>query len=629
MINALDGLFANNGIRRNAELQSLIAQYRALSVTTAIRPAVNDQRKLYGAAKSEWDLLISAVRPLTDIFPSPRMSVNGFGSGATTFDVGSNVANIVSLPLPGNTLTDVIDQWTAITLFNNNLRKFCQYFVLTKGQLEQINSVLGPAENAKDSSATAAFKNTDAQTTGGITELTLDIAAFASDLSDAGYAINTAELKLLGDPIPLVRSLFSRAGGIPLGVAQAFEAEDITPDEVVVIAGTGPVPNQIVGKVFRSLARVTGVELRQALAILKNNTANVANLQDLLNPKLLFSRSWETFTIRTANGLIPLYISGNLNPVLPDFKMPRYAQLLNNDDAIIFFAASVGLRQLSGITGADVLDVAKALLSVETNTGLSDVVGLAEPAASITEIQSAMGQEGTGPKGMYLLRDAFGTISGIPFVEKMSEMLGLIAQINYSSLLTPFQNLVWPTATFTGPSDPDNPNKWVIVLSPPDNSDPLNPIPGDYIVGDTEADVYSNSAYIALILPELQIARIAAQNVRATFDSLISDADLLYSDCTAQLRREQAIRDSIEDDGGFYIAQLPAQKSALIGFVASLHEFGTDESPGGANEVMERIVDTTLAGQAIEGSLREGRNIKALREAGISTDSFLPLVDLG
>ena len=64
---------------------------------------------------------------------------------------------------------------------------------------------------------------------------------------------------------------------------------------------------------------------------------------------------------------------------------------------------------------------------------------------------------------------------------------------------------------------------------------------------------------------------------------------------------------------------------AVMSFAGNLHEYGLDISTGGANSVLTAVANsTTLSGQALVASLREGRNIFALQLAGIEMDTQLP-----
>ena len=64
-------------------------------------------------------------------------------------------------------------------------------------------------------------------------------------------------------------------------------------------------------------------------------------------------------------------------------------------------------------------------------------------------------------------------------------------------------------------------------------------------------------------------------------------------------------------------------KSTVQGFVSNLHSIGQDTSLGGSAYVIEKLADTRIkGGQAVIASMREGRNIQRLAEAGIPTDLF-------
>jgi subtilisin family serine protease len=68
----------------------------------------------------------------------------------------------------------------------------------------------------------------------------------------------------------------------------------------------------------------------------------------------------------------------------------------------------------------------------------------------------------------------------------------------------------------------------------------------------------------------------------------------------------------------------PNSKSSTMSFASSLHEYGLDESEGGASQYITAVADsTTLGGQSILASLQEGRNLASLNDAGMQLDTQL------
>ena len=64
--------------------------------------------------------------------------------------------------------------------------------------------------------------------------------------------------------------------------------------------------------------------------------------------------------------------------------------------------------------------------------------------------------------------------------------------------------------------------------------------------------------------------------------------------------------------------------STALGLASQLHDIGLDVSTGGAAQFFENIANTsTITGQAVIASMREGRNIAVLNAAGIQLDTQL------
>jgi hypothetical protein len=61
-----------------------------------------------------------------------------------------------------------------------------------------------------------------------------------------------------------------------------------------------------------------------------------------------------------------------------------------------------------------------------------------------------------------------------------------------------------------------------------------------------------------------------------------------------------------------------------MGICSSLHDIGTDVSKDGPNQLFTAMANVQQqAGQAVIASFREGRNIAALGNAGVGTDTQL------
>jgi hypothetical protein len=64
--------------------------------------------------------------------------------------------------------------------------------------------------------------------------------------------------------------------------------------------------------------------------------------------------------------------------------------------------------------------------------------------------------------------------------------------------------------------------------------------------------------------------------------------------------------------------------SSVLGFTSQLHDLGLDVTEGGAAQFLQETANiSTLSGQAVIASMREGRNIAVLNAVGIQLDTQL------
>ena len=65
--------------------------------------------------------------------------------------------------------------------------------------------------------------------------------------------------------------------------------------------------------------------------------------------------------------------------------------------------------------------------------------------------------------------------------------------------------------------------------------------------------------------------------------------------------------------------------SIVQSFGSSLHDIGKDIAAGGPAQFIAAISDTTTqSGQAVIATMREGRNLAVLENAGVRTDTQIP-----
>lgn len=111
---------------------------------------------------------------------------------------------------------------------------------------------------------------------------------------------------------------------------------------------------------------------------------------------------------------------------------------------------------------------------------------------------------------------------------------------------------------------------------------------------------------------------IAEQISSGTYD--VSALTIQYNEMCAQISREITNLENAQVD----FASIKPSLSAAMSLASSLHDIGLDTTEHGPNQWLTAAADpATTGGQAIVGSLKEGRNIDALQATGVGTNTQL------
>jgi hypothetical protein len=76
---------------------------------------------------------------------------------------------------------------------------------------------------------------------------------------------------------------------------------------------------------YQAMTQITGNDLAQVLSAMGMTTVGINTMADLLNPAKLFPNSFQSLTVPTANGSLPMYTNaaGSVNPSLKT-ALPPY-----------------------------------------------------------------------------------------------------------------------------------------------------------------------------------------------------------------------------------------------------------------------------------------------------------------
>jgi len=221
--------------------------------------------------------------------------------------------------------------------------------------------------------------------------------------------------------------------------------------------------------------------------------------------------------------------------------------------------------------------------------------------ASVQNFYKAQLGQGSGPNGTILLVDVIGAASGYIITGNLNTVSNSISNLQANSTLTTlsacYDNMLGTLGNVYG-----GPVGNVII--------PTGPGAGTYNSWD--------EAFETGLIPA---ANTAINNIVANNTSEVTYANSAWGNVILTLKTQQLNQFSAEIDFGNI---QPDSKSSAISFAESLHEYGDDIGPGGASEYLTALSNpNSLSGQSVVASLREGRNITALQNAGIQLDTQL------
>jgi hypothetical protein len=504
-------------------------------------------------------------------------------------------------------------------IFGADISKFIQIYNQAQGYQSTVNQFINSSNNTQGLDAT--FIDMDALTTGGISLLSNDTEILGDDLTKLGQLINPAEVMLQGYPSALVRQVFNVGGLLPalrsalslVGLTTA-QLSDIVKSNVA-LAGT------VEKSIYTALTTVKNDDLTQVLFLLDVTTRNLSTMADLLNPVKIFPDSYQSLTTRTSTGTELIYLpSGAVNSNLEtafatDAAYQELKKIIPPDQALANRAWVRSLLQVKNIYTIILPDLAIAVSATETNSGLGDINALTQTVPDSVKItlnnelvpNITLGNltipSGTGDNGTLLLSDFIGTPAGIPYVAQLgtaSITINLMQTRGWLSSLTDNTTglFVQMNKTLAG----DYGNAPVVI--------PGGPAAGSY----ANVDV----AFETGLIPN---AVSAIANISSMYPG---DSNTLVE--TFTLMSNQLIREPMNLALADVDANtLPANnKTAIMSFATSLHSIGEDATVGGPNDIISSMANaSSQSGQAIIASLREGRNITALGDVGISTDTQL------
>lgn len=660
MINASSGMLpgvagpGNYSLGVNTQLITAIENYQGLGVISAFRSMYGTVGTALGSVPTGLkNLMASSYPAITDaaVYTDPS-------SGFSGTQVTSSGDNRVPFSPDRRFMTDLVlsnaevllgYDSTAGAIPNTNstrdLSKFCQIFGMGKGYLGQANEIVNSTKNSDIPAI--AFTSMENLSSGGVSQVTPAFGPFGKDLTALGQLMNLATLDRQGYPSNLIRQLLSTGGLLP-PVYAALQFYEVP---VAVIASLRSAASEIAPadelKMYQALASVTGDDLAQILKLLDITTPNITTAADLLNPQLIFPLSYRTFVIQIPiGGPVPInervYIDGtSVSSKVQAFFATNdnyitLSKIIPPEQALANCAWVYSMNQIKNIKSSKFEKFAASVAVLENNAGLSNVNNLTAPIPlGVQSSINAAFATGTGPDNTVTIYDFVGTAAGYVHTDAFTQITAILAPMDFSALIA-FYGVISGTAlgNYTvedytpapppvNPGDPPGADVLTGYTTSPPGVGSFSTLIADY---PTAADARAASINMA-INAESPIATSLAEAAAAANQAGLDKTNILWSNMDAQLNREtqnHVLADLIFDYTlGVFKDISGNSRSAVMSFVGGLHGLGKDVTAGGPAEFLEKVAVSNLPGNSVIAAMREGRNLKALSDAGISTDTQL------
>ncbi len=300
-------------------------------------------------------------------------------------------------------------------------------------------------------------------------------------------------------------------------------------------------------------------------------------------------------------------------------------KIIPPDQALANKALERALLQTKNIAEADLQTLAPVIEQLESNYDLPLIQALESPIPPAVESYYANTlATGTGPDNTLTVYDVIGTAAGAVHNEELPVVTSVLQDLNNDGELDVLTANAGPSSSSTGVYTVMQyclANTYTVDLGsggPYEVQIPVGVYGSGNYAGNTANAAISN-AFSSGLIP---VAANLIANIAATNSTLATQANDAFNASASQLATETTNRSLAKID----FANLEANvNSVTMSVVTNLHDIGLDTAEGGSAVFFENVANlNSLYGQAVVSSMREGRNIRRLSDAGILLDTQLP-----
>jgi hypothetical protein len=290
----------------------------------------------------------------------------------------------------------------------------------------------------------------------------------------------------------------------------------------------------------------------------------------------------------------------------------RLSQIIPADQALANKALNVSLLQISGIINMTLPVFAEAVATIDNLNDLPLVNALttAVPPEVANFYVNTLGIPTNTPPNVKIV-NVLGTPSGYVHVDALNDTVNQINSMGSGTnyLQTVYQTMLLVVQGFFDvtvppvPPDPDPTTETIIT--------PGYPAAGTYATHD--------EAILALIL----VAQSEIINLQSAYpkqcDAITTNSKAMANQLVTELAQQARAKLNFAE-------LIPNDQTSVYGFIFSLPTYGNDVGPNGMRDYVTKITNqSTLTGQSIIGTLREGQDQTIINSAGIKSNNIIPL----
>jgi len=632
-LTAAASMLGNTGLRGfPAALQTAITTFNATTVIANFIAAVNFYKSQSFATSSTLTSLLSIG---STVCPALGNSIPASPVGTYTYLNSEYLVNYLD-PVDGSTIdpsgfSNLIEQTCAAYLGNGDYGRFSQGFIAVQGYIASTNQYINSAVNANQFLG-PTFTNMDSLTTAGISSVNSDLSRLAGVSRQA---------------VPALQSALAA-----VGLTDSDIENIVTDNRVGLNRPNGLSQNdfdRIQKNVYLALSLVSSDDLAQILSILNVTTPNITNLTQLLDPVKMFPLSYPTMLTTTPTGSVPIFgaggsVNSSITPIVNSYLptasgCDELGKIIPPADAVANKAIEVGLKQINNIATTTLPELANAILGTvdrewdPTQEYLANDVVKVDSGAAPTFYRAKSPGCTPGnfevPAGVDITDTNYWAETTLGGLSTMADLPLIQAQTTpVPASVTQF--FATEVATGTGPCGVLTTYDVLgLALDSNDFATRLNTATTAINTLQGAGSLATlNTAYTNILLAANDaavITQIANANAAIAALSANPNVTTLNTAWTYMANLMNISAKYTSQAGVDYFLLQAGDTNSTKSFVQNLPQYGLLTASGDAAQFLENLADTaTLGGQAIVGTMREGRNQERLNAGGLYNNTQTP-----